>query len=250
VGSVVGTGASADRLTAIEERLSLARKNIREGEEIVAGASARAIAVRAARDEADSAAEIARKRWAEASEEASVCAMAAEALRKLAADVASDSEKSVAGIATSAIRDAFPDQSLAVEVIHETFRGQPAARILLRDEAKGIQGDPLKSFGGGVCSLLGIVLQVVAILRHKGLRRILVLDEPMSDVSAEYEEAAAEVLRTICDPVDQGGLGFHALVVTHSSTFAQAAHRRYEASLDGDGWLRVESVSVEPRRRA
>jgi DNA repair exonuclease SbcCD ATPase subunit len=133
------------------------------------------------------------------------------------------------------LRDTFFDEELDLEVNHYISHGKPAIKLLLHDQKRGVKGDPMKAFGGGPASLIGILLRVLSIVRQPGLARVLILDEPLIQVSEKYKNRAAAILRRVCDPVEKGGLGFAMLVVSHDEVFKRNANRSYIARIDGDG---------------
>lgn len=150
-------------------------------------------------------------------------------------------ELETASLASLALQETFWDQDLVLEVEHTTLRGKPAVVLKLKDKQSGVSGDPLESFGGGPASLLGLVLQVITILKNPKLSRVLLLDEPLSQISERYRESAGKLLAKLCQPVSQdgsGGLGFKMLVVTHSPSITRAANRNYLVSKE-DGVSRV-----------
>jgi ABC-type Mn2+/Zn2+ transport system ATPase subunit len=152
----------------------------------------------------------------------------------VAQQVNQDNEQRTAVLATHALQETFKGQNLSLKLSHETYRGQPGVELLLRDEDHaGVEGEPMDSFGGGPCSLLGIILQAISIVKQPGMARVLILDEPMAQISEGYQEAAGELLKKLCDDPPRG-LGFKMLVVTHLPLIAAAAHRRYHVeTVDG-----------------
>lgn len=155
-------------------------------------------------------------------------------LQFISQETTRDREVQAATLATYALRDTFSDIELALNIEHKVYRGHAGVEFKLRDEIKGVEGDPMESFGGGPASLLGLILQVISVVRQPFMDRILLLDEPMTQVSEGYQEAAGRLLRKLCDPPPKG-LNFKMLVITHMSSIAAAAHKRYEAQTSDDG---------------
>jgi hypothetical protein len=160
---------------------------------------------------------------------------AAEAvLRTLLDRSRGDDDAQVAAVATRALRDVFADQELTAVLRARTWRDQPALDVLLRDEVRGVEGDPLDSFGGGPAVLLGVLFQVVALRRRPELAPLIVLDETLDRVSAGgYGAAAAFLLVRIARE-----FGIDFLVITHAAELAAGADRVYR--LDG-GRLRSDA---------
>lgn len=166
-------------------------------------------------------------------------------LSHLSEKISQDAERQTAELATLALQETFTDQNLSLVTKHSISRGQPAVDLLMVDHDKGVQGKPRQSFGGGPSAVLGIIVRVITVMRRRGMLRTLVLDEPTAQVSAGYSGKAATVLKKICLPLDQDGLGFSALVVTHSPVLAGQANRLYRAYTGEDNYLQVEELSNE-----
>jgi hypothetical protein len=156
-------------------------------------------------------------------------------LRLIAEKLSAESEEITEKIVSLGLRDTFFDEELSLEVDHYVSHGKPAIKPLLNDHKRGVKGDPMKAFGGGPASLIGILLRVLSIIRQPGLARIIILDEPLIQVSSKYKERAGSILRRICDPVEKGGLGFSMLVVSHDEVFKRNSNHSYIARTAGDG---------------
>lgn len=156
-------------------------------------------------------------------------------LQFVAAEVSKFTEKQTADVASVALKDTFPDQQLSLVVKHSSQRGHSGVEFFLKDDLYDVEDDPMEAFGGGPASLIGLVLQVICTVRQEGMVRVLILDEPFSQISVEYETLAGRLLRKICDSKEQGGLDFKMLVVTHSNAIAEAAHKRYHADKTEEG---------------
>jgi hypothetical protein len=156
-------------------------------------------------------------------------------LRMMAEKLSAESEEVTEKIVSLGLRDTFFDEELSFEVKHYISHGKPAIKLLLNDHKRGVKGDPLKAFGGGPASLIGVLLRVLSIIRQPGLARVIILDEPLIQVSEKYKSRAAAIIRRICDPVENGGLGFSILVVSHDDVFKRNANHSYIARTAGDG---------------
>jgi hypothetical protein len=156
-------------------------------------------------------------------------------LRLMAEKLSAEGEEITEKIVSLGLRDTFFDEDLSLQVDHFVSHGKPAIKLLLNDHKRGVKGDPLKAFGGGPASLIGILLRVLSIIRQTGLERVIVLDEPLIQVSGKYKTRAAAILRRICDPVEEGGLGFSMLVISHDDVFKRGANHSYIARTAGDG---------------
>lgn len=101
-----------------------------------------------------------------------------------------------------------------------------------RKDGKVIQGDVLKSFGGGLANVISFLLRVMMIKRFK-LAQIIVLDEAFNNVSRSYQPKVSQMLETLCNKH-----GFIILAVTHQSILTSAADAVYKVvPQDEDGEL-------------
>lgn len=164
-------------------------------------------------------------------------------LTLLSEQLSQDAEKQTADLATLAFQEIFTDQNISLIAQHSVLRNQPALSLLMVDHDRGVQGEPLKAFGGGNSSLVGIVVRIITVLRRAGLSRVLIMDEPTAQVSETYSGPTAMFLRKLCGPLKNDGLGFSMLIVTHSPVLAGQSHRLYKASVGQDNYLNLEEIN-------
>lgn len=72
--------------------------------------------------------------------------------------------------------------------------------------------------GGGIISVISVLLRIVTILISKGMRRFLVLDESLGMLSEEYIGNASKFIKQLGHQ-----LGFTIVLVTHQQLFKQHA---------------------------
>lgn len=183
-----------------------------------------------------------KKQLAETQDKQTKLLLTVGVLQKALSALTEQTERKTEDLVNLALREVFPNQRIKVVLQRGIERGSPALKILLRDEDKDTEGEPLETFGGGLVSLLSLVLRVVTIIRQKKFRRFLVLDEPFVQISGEYEETAAAFLRGIGEPVDKGGLGFDCLVITHLNVISEAAHKRYHLVRGQDTYAQLTEL--------
>jgi ABC-type cobalamin/Fe3+-siderophores transport system ATPase subunit len=93
----------------------------------------------------------------------------------------------------------------------------------------GTETNILDARGGGLSALCGVLLRIVILrLMTDRIRQILILDEPLSHLSAAYVPAAGELLRRLSDELD-----IQIIMVTHQPEFADHATDVYELSSAG-----------------
>lgn len=91
-----------------------------------------------------------------------------------------------------------------------------------RKDGLVIQGDVLKSFGGGLANVISFLLRVMMIKRFK-LAQFIVLDEAFNNVSKHYQPKVSEMLETLCNKH-----GYTILAVTHQPVLTAAADIVYK----------------------
>lgn len=91
-----------------------------------------------------------------------------------------------------------------------------------RKDGLVIQGDVLKSFGGGLANVISFLLRVMMIKKFR-LAPFIVLDESFSNVSKSYQHRVSEMLRTLCNKH-----GYTILAVSHQPILTAAADRVYK----------------------
>lgn len=113
----------------------------------------------------------------------------------------------------------FPDRDYSIDIevsergndkTAEFFLVEGPLRVRLRD-----------SVGGGVLSAVSVILRIFFILHYRD-RRILVLDEPFSDINTVYIEGLFKFLQYVRDD-----LGFKFLMVTQDVRFRAFEDKAY-----------------------
>lgn len=142
-------------------------------------------------------------------------------LQLVSAKVLGQSSNTIDQLVTAGLRTVFPDQNLAFKTHVDKFRGKTSIRFELYEDG---QTAPLtESYGGGVLVVIGVLLRVTTIMLLKQ-RRLLLLDESLSHLSAQYVPNASKLLRKLADE-----LKFDILMVTHQPEFTLNATRHYAA---------------------
>lgn len=131
-------------------------------------------------------------------------------IQSVAAAVQTKAHKQIANVVTSALQTVFPDLGYKFLIEFNRKRGKTEAQMFL--SKKGNKCDPLTSESGGVIEVAAFALRMAALcLAHPKRRKLLVLDEPFSKVSADYVPNVAELLETL-----SRDLGVQIILVTHS----------------------------------
>lgn len=112
----------------------------------------------------------------------------------------------------------------------------PVARFRIRDST-GLETEIMEAEGGGLVNVTSFLLLVLVLLATRpALARLLVLDETLSELSADFLPQAAALLRHISE---EGK--FQLVLVTHREELAEAGDVAYRFSKQ-DGVTRVQRL--------
>lgn len=94
-------------------------------------------------------------------------------------------------------------------------------------ERDGEKFKPLDSSGGGAVDVAAFALRVASWSMQKPRpRNLIILDEPMRFLSAEYQENASLMIKEISSK-----LGIQFIIITHNTTLASFADKVFEVSI-------------------
>lgn len=148
------------------------------------------------------------------------------------------SEKEVAESAESAqalvgdgVAVVFDDQN--VRVVAEAARSRGHASIHMVTEHEGVRGRALDLFGGSITTVEAVLLRML-VVKRRGLRPFLVLDETLAPLDERYAGNLAEVFAGLC-----ARLNFDMLAITHSQSLYDSAPAAYRVVPSG-GSSRIE----------
>jgi len=131
-------------------------------------------------------------------------------------------EKSLAGVVSEGLTTVF-GRPLRIEVETKLVRGVSSSKIILYDGDLKIE-DPLKADGGSLVEVMDFLLRILLTLSVRPpLRRLLLLDEPFSHVSAEYRPALCQLLQEMTKRLELQV----APLVSHEPEMADAADLTY-----------------------
>jgi len=127
----------------------------------------------------------------------------------------------IEGIVSDGLRRVFDDPTLTL-VVEKKSGARGNTYNLLVSKDGGEPYDPMKSYGGGVVNVIGLLLRLILIKRFH-LAKILILDEQFNNVSAEYLPTVSALLKTLTDKH-----GYTILAVSHQPILADAADSIYQ----------------------
>jgi DNA repair ATPase RecN len=154
--------------------------------------------------------------------------MTGELLRALLDKLVLDQVHAIESVVTEGLKSIFFDQDLAFEAEVGQSRGKVSIDLMIRRDQGGIEikGAPLDTFGGGISSMASLTLRLLALMRLKKFP-LLILDETLAAVSAEYVDQAGQFLGKLSETT-----GIPILLVTHNQTFLDHAKTAYQAYED------------------
>ena len=124
-------------------------------------------------------------------------------------------------------------------------RNVPVASILIETERNGekITLDPVEEEGGGKLDIISLGLRLAGLLLYTPtLNRVLILDEPLKNLSTNetsakaYRQRTAEFLKMICEEY-----GIQIIMTTHDKAFVDIADRKFVVELGEDNYATVSN---------
>lgn len=116
-------------------------------------------------------------------------------------------EEGVSDLVTTAFHSVFKDDPLAFKMQFVSRRNKTECDLFFEKHKKLME--PLFSEAGGAVDIASFALRA-AYLQLRNNRKVLLLDEPMKNVSSDYLPDVAEMMRLIATD-----LGFQIVMVTH-----------------------------------
>lgn len=90
--------------------------------------------------------------------------------------------------------------------------------------------EPLENSGGGTIDVATYALRIASwSMERPQTRNIIILDEPLKNVSTEYQELASEMLKEVADK-----LNIQFIIVTHNTILTTYADRVFETNIRKD----------------
>ncbi len=131
-------------------------------------------------------------------------------LQAAAEGVQRSAHAQIASVVTRCLEAVLGPDTYEFRVVFERKRGRTEARLVF--VRNGEEVDPIGAAGGGAVDLASFALRVAClILSRPKRRRLLILDEPLKHLSADYRPAARELLLVLAKE-----MGLQIILVTHS----------------------------------
>lgn len=106
----------------------------------------------------------------------------------------------LAGVVSKCLEAVF-DEPYEFKIIFDKKRNQTEARLVfIRD---GMEINPMDAAGGGVVDVASFALRLSSLmLKRPACRRLIVMDEPMKFVSAQYRPKLKALLESLAEKMD------------------------------------------------
>jgi hypothetical protein len=152
---------------------------------------------------------------------------ASEAIRFVLQSLVESDKEGIQAVLSEGLKAIFDDQELEMRINTSIKRGKVNVDFNVYDGLKGVEGNVLDSFGGGIANVVSLLFRCIIIMKL-GLRKIIVLDESLSNIADFYVDNTGRFLKSFCDKT-----GFDILLVTHQPKFLEWAHSAYEGGING-----------------
>jgi len=143
--------------------------------------------------------------------------------REILFHVAQDTQKSIEqniGRIVSLALNAIFDEPYDFKIEFVKRRNKMECDLFL--ESNGEKMIPSDSVGGGVLDVISFSLRLAFVMLSQS-RRILILDEPMKNLSRNYQPKAAEMIKMLSEK-----LGIQVIMTTHIPEFISSADKLFE----------------------
>lgn len=128
----------------------------------------------------------------------------------------------ISNIVSRALEAVFPDPyQLKVDFIEK--RNKTECELKFVRDGEEIQ-KPIDSSGGGALDIAALALRITSwVMKRPRTDNVMILDEPLKFLSAEYREAASLIIKELSDQ-----LGLQFIIVTHQDRLRTSADRVFE----------------------
>lgn len=156
--------------------------------------------------------------------EGDLLALVQAALRLLIDKEVTAGVQAVEKLLTEGLQTVFTDQDLAVESEVTVARGKVSVDLITvhtRPDGTVIRGVSSDAFGGAVATVQSVLLRII-VMRRRGLRPFLLLDESLPAFDSNYVHNMGAFLALVCER-----LGIDILLVTHNPAMVEASNKAY-----------------------
>jgi hypothetical protein len=159
-----------------------------------------------------------------------VLTKASEAIRSILQSLLDEETEGIRALISEGLAAIYDDQEITLRIYTSIKRNKVNLEFGVYDNLKGVEGDILKSFGGGVANIVSLLLRFITIMKM-GLTRFMILDESLSNINGEdYIDNTGKFLKTLCAKT-----GFDVLLLTQQQNpqFINFADHAYVGEIHG-----------------
>jgi hypothetical protein len=185
-----------------------------------------------ARDAAVKRVSATRKAIKDMEDEGELLSLVQVVLRTLIDQEVTTGVKAVEKLLTEGLRTVFHDQKLSVEAEVSISRGKVSVDLITvheRPDGTVIRGVTNDAFGGAVATVQSVLLRII-VMKRRGLRPLLLLDESLPAFDGNYVQNMGEFLQLICERLD-----IDILLVTHNPALVDASNKAYRIARTKSG---------------
>ena len=160
----------------------------------------------------------------ELEDEGELLALVQGVLRTLIDREVTEGVQIVEKLLTEGLQAVFHDQKISVESEVSISRGKVSVDLITvheRPDGTIIKGVTNDSFGGAVATVQSVLLRIL-VMKRRGLRSFLMLDESLPAFDADYIVNMGEFLQLICERLD-----IDILLVTQKLSLVDVSNRAY-----------------------
>ena len=160
-------------------------------------------------------------------EEVALLEKADQVLLTVSSQSIGESTQKLDKLVTYGLRATFDDLNLRLQTVTDRSRGKTATKFEIHQDGQTYSLE--SSYGGGVLCIVGFLMRVMTIMAF-GLRRVVLLDETFAHLSNQYHSNASKLVKRIVKD-----LGFHVIMVSHETAFAEHADQHYKIETGSKG---------------
>lgn len=130
----------------------------------------------------------------------------------------------ISDITSLALDAVFPDPYILEARFIERRNKMECDLFFVRD---GEEMDPMDASGGGTIDIASFALRIASwSMARPNSRNTIILDEPMKNLSEEYQEQASKMIKEVSDR-----LGLQFIIVTHEPVLSAWADREFKTTI-------------------
>lgn len=157
----------------------------------------------------------AKKRMEDADAMQLACAEAAKLMASFADARQEQTLRAVEKIASAGLTTVF-GEDVQLKLVQKVRARRPEIDVVIKTGE--LETSVLDARGGGLAQVAGLLLKITTLLLTRGARKLIVADEPLAMLSAEYAPRIADFLSELCDKT-----GLQLIMVTHDEVLSEAA---------------------------